>query len=36
MSCMMHLGGLAEKESNPIKTRHIAQILRDALLNRKE
>jgi L-lactate dehydrogenase complex protein LldE len=33
MSCMMHLGGLAEKEGRPIKTQHIAQILRDALKN---
>jgi L-lactate dehydrogenase complex protein LldE len=31
MSCMMHMGGLAEKEGRPIKTRHIAQVLRDAL-----
>jgi L-lactate dehydrogenase complex protein LldE len=33
MSCMMHLGGLAEKEGHPIKTQHVAQILRDALRN---
>ena len=33
MSCMMHLGGLAEKEGKPIKTRHVAQVLRDALKN---
>ena len=31
MSCLMHLGGLAEKEGQPIKARHLAQILRDAL-----
>jgi len=31
MSCMMHLGGLAEKEGRPIKTQHLAQVLRDAL-----
>jgi L-lactate dehydrogenase complex protein LldE len=31
MSCMMHLGGLAAKEGKPIETRHIAQVLRDAL-----
>ena len=31
MSCMMHLGGLAQKEGKPIKTQHIAQVLRDAL-----
>ncbi len=33
MSCMMHLGGLAEKEGKPIKTQHVVQILRDALKN---
>jgi hypothetical protein len=33
MSCMMHIGGLAEKEGKPIKTLHVAQILRDALKN---
>ncbi|MEI6106637.1 MAG: (Fe-S)-binding protein [Opitutae bacterium] len=33
MSCMMHLNGLAEKEGKPIKTRHVAQVLRDALKN---
>lgn len=31
MSCMMHMGGLAEKAGRPIKTRHLAQILRDAI-----
>jgi len=31
MSCMLHLGGLAEKAGHPLKTRHLAQILRDAL-----
>jgi L-lactate dehydrogenase complex protein LldE len=31
MSCMMHIGGLAQKEGKPIKTQHIAQVLRDAL-----
>ena len=35
MSCMMHLGGLAEKEGKPIVTRHLAQVLRDALKNGK-
>jgi hypothetical protein len=29
---MMHLGGLAAKEGKPIKTRHLAQVLRDALM----
>jgi len=33
MSCMMHLGGLAEKEGQPIRTLHFAQVLRDALKN---
>jgi L-lactate dehydrogenase complex protein LldE len=33
MSCMMHLTGLAEKESQPIKGLHLAQVLRDALKN---
>lgn len=31
MSCLMHLGGLAEKEGKPIKVLHAVQILRDAL-----
>lgn len=31
MSCLMHLSGLAEKEGKPIKARHLAQVLRDAL-----
>jgi L-lactate dehydrogenase complex protein LldE len=31
MSCMMHIGGLAAKEGKPIKTLHLAQVLRDAL-----
>jgi L-lactate dehydrogenase complex protein LldE len=31
MSCLMHLGGLAAKEGKPIKTQHLAQVLRDAL-----
>ncbi len=31
MSCLMHLGGLAEKQGTPLPTRHFAQILRDAL-----
>lgn len=30
-SCTMHLGGLAAKAGQPIKTMHVAQILRDAL-----
>lgn len=31
MSCLMHLGGIAEKEGAPIPIRHVIQILRDAL-----
>jgi L-lactate dehydrogenase complex protein LldE len=34
MSCMMHLGGLAEKDGRPIKTQHLSQVLRDALKHR--
>ena len=30
-SCLMHLGGLAEKEGRPVAYRHVAQVLRDAL-----
>lgn len=33
MSCLMHMGGLAEKEEKPLRTQHIAQVLRDALKN---
>ena len=33
MSCMMHLGGIAEKEGKPIKTQHVVQVLRDSLKN---
>jgi L-lactate dehydrogenase complex protein LldE len=33
MSCLMHLGGLAEKEGQPIRRQHFAQVLRDALKN---
>lgn len=33
MSCLMHLGGLAAKAGAPIKTMHVAQVLRDALTN---
>ena len=31
MSCLMHLGGLAEKEGAPMRMRHLAQVLRDSL-----
>jgi L-lactate dehydrogenase complex protein LldE len=33
MSCLMHLGGLAEREGKPLRILHIAQVLRDALRN---
>ncbi|HVU17795.1 MAG TPA: (Fe-S)-binding protein [Candidatus Didemnitutus sp.] len=33
MSCLMHLGGLAEKQDQPIRRLHVAQVLRDALRN---
>jgi len=32
MSCLMHLSGLATKAGRPIRIRHVAQVLRDALL----
>jgi len=31
MSCLMHLGGLAEKDGSPLRMRHLAQVLRDSL-----
>jgi L-lactate dehydrogenase complex protein LldE len=33
MGCLLHLGGMAEKAGKPIQTRHVVQILRDALRN---
>jgi len=30
-SCLMHLGGLAAREGVALRTRHLAQVLRDAL-----
>jgi len=30
-SCLMHLAGLAQRDGQPVKTLHFAQILRDAL-----
>jgi L-lactate dehydrogenase complex protein LldE len=33
MSCLMHLAGLSEKAGQPIRTQHLAQILRDSLKN---
>ena len=33
MSCLMHLNGLAEKSGAPLRPRHLAQVLRDALKN---
>jgi L-lactate dehydrogenase complex protein LldE len=31
MSCLMHLGGLAEKQGAPLRMLHLAQLLRDTL-----
>lgn len=31
MGCLMHLDGLARKEGRPVRTRHVVQVLRDAL-----
>lgn len=31
MGCLMHLGGLARKQGEPLRTLHLAQVLRDAL-----
>jgi L-lactate dehydrogenase complex protein LldE len=36
MGCLLHLGGLAEKQGAPLRTLHIAQVLRDALLSTRE
>ena len=33
MSCLMHMGGLAQKAGQPVKTQHLAQVMRDALKN---
>ncbi|MFI5358276.1 MAG: (Fe-S)-binding protein [Opitutales bacterium] len=33
MSCLLHLGGLAQKAGRPIPTLHFAQVLRNALRN---
>jgi L-lactate dehydrogenase complex protein LldE len=30
-SCLMHVAGLAEKQGRPLRTLHLAQVLRDAL-----
>ena len=32
MSCLMHLGGIADKEGAPLRTMHFAQVLRYAAL----
>ncbi|MCC5805002.1 MAG: (Fe-S)-binding protein [Opitutales bacterium] len=34
MACMMHFGGMMEKNGDPTPRRHIAEILRDALRNK--
>lgn len=31
MSCLMHMSGLAQHGGHPLKVRHVAQVLRDAL-----
>jgi len=31
MGCLLHLGGLAAREGGPVRMRHFAQLLRDAL-----
>jgi L-lactate dehydrogenase complex protein LldE len=36
MSCLMHLGGLAEKQGRGIETRHAVQVLRDVKLGGNE
>ncbi len=36
MSCLMHLGGLAEKQGRGIETRHAVQVLRDVKLGGDE
>lgn len=36
MGCLLHLGGLAEKRGAPLRTLHIAQVLRDALHSTRE
>jgi L-lactate dehydrogenase complex protein LldE len=35
-SCLMHVAGLAEKAGRPLRTLHLAQVLRDALQGRTE
>lgn len=32
MGCLMHLGGIVERDGMPLKTRHAIQILRDSLV----
>lgn len=36
MACLMHLGGLLDKEGTPVPRLHLAQILRQALVNAGE
>lgn len=33
MGCMMHFGGMMDKQGNTVKRLHVAQLLRDALKN---
>jgi L-lactate dehydrogenase complex protein LldE len=35
-SCLMHVAGLADKAGKPLRTLHLAQVLRDALQGRKD
>ncbi|MCF6311609.1 MAG: (Fe-S)-binding protein [Verrucomicrobiales bacterium] len=35
MSCLMHMGGLAEKQNKNIETRHAVQVLRDVGLKQR-
>jgi L-lactate dehydrogenase complex protein LldE len=36
MGCLMHLNGLAEKQQQPLRGLHLAQVLRDALRSPRE
>ncbi|MFZ5893720.1 MAG: (Fe-S)-binding protein [Myxococcota bacterium] len=35
MGCLMHLSGLSAKRAEPLSTRHLAQVLRDAVVGEK-
>jgi L-lactate dehydrogenase complex protein LldE len=36
MGCLLHLNGLAEKQQQPLRSLHLAQVLRDALRSSRE